>query len=63
MLQTKKINKNSCAVSFEPTEIMVRKSGKAYFGTEKHIAVIKDNKLYIYPEVAKEYGLEICYGK
>lgn len=38
MLQTRKINKELVAVSFEPTEIMLRKSGKEYFGKEKYLA-------------------------
>ena len=63
MLQTKIINKELCAVSFEPTEIMVRKRGKAFFGTEKYLARIKDGKLYISEDVAKEFGIEICKDK
>lgn len=60
MLQTRKINDETCAVAFEPTEIMIRKSGKAHFGKEKYLARIKGDKLYIYPDVAEEFGLEIC---
>lgn len=60
MLQTKIINDNLCAVAFEPTEIMVRKRGKAFFGTEKNLAVIKNGKLYIFEDIAKEFGIEIC---
>lgn len=61
MLQTRKINKKLVAVSFEPTEIMLRKSGKVYFGKEKYLANIKDGKLYIHEDVAKEFGIEICF--
>jgi len=60
MLQTKIINKDVCAVAFEPTEIMVRKRGKAYFGSEKNLAVIRDGRLYIFEDVAREFGIEIC---
>lgn len=60
MLQKRKISKDVCAVAFEPTEIMLRKCGKEYFGTEKPLAVIKDGKLYIFEDVAKEFGVEIC---
>ena len=60
MLQTKIVNKDVCAVAFEPTEIMVRKRGKAFFGTEKYLVRIKDGKLYIFEDVAKEFGIEIC---
>ena len=63
MLQTRKINNGLCAVAFEPTEIMVRKSGKAYFGKEKMLARIKDGKLYIFEDVANEFGIEICRKK
>lgn len=63
MLQTKIINKESCAVSYEPTEIMIRKRGKAFFGTAKYLAKIKDEKLYISEDVAKEFGIEICIEK
>lgn len=62
MLQTRKINNDLCAVAFEPTEIMVRKSGKAYFGKEKYLAHIKNGKLYIHEDVAKEFGIEICHA-
>lgn len=63
MLQTKIINKELCAVSYDPTEIMIRKRGKAFFGTEKYLARIKDGKLYISEDVAKEFGIEICKDK
>ena len=59
MLQTKIINKESCAVSFEPTEIMIRKRGKAYYGKEKMLVSLEDGKLHIYIDVAKEFGIEI----
>ena len=60
MLQTKIINDNTCAVAFSPTEIMVRKRGKAHFGEEKALAVLRDGKLYISTDVAKEFGIEVC---
>jgi hypothetical protein len=60
MLQTRIINDDICAVAFEPTEIMVRKRGKAFFGTEKNLVKIKDGKLYVFEDVAKEFGIEIC---
>ena len=59
MLQTKIINKEACAVSFEPTEIMIRKRGKANYGTEKNLAAIRDGKLYIFMDTAKEFGIEV----
>ena len=61
MLQTRIIDEENCAVAFEPTEIMIRKRGKVYFGTEKTLAVLKNGKLYVYPDAAKEFGIEICY--
>lgn len=60
MLQTKIINDDTCAVAYNPTEIMVRKRGKAHFGKEKALAVLRDGKLYISTDVAKEFGIEIC---
>lgn len=59
MLQTKIINNEFCAVAYDPTEIMVRKRGKTYYGTEKQLACIKDGKLHIFMDVAKEYGIEV----
>lgn len=59
MLQTRKINNEVCAVAFEPTEIKVRKCGKVYFGTEKDLVTIRDGKLIIHGDVAKEFGIEI----
>lgn len=59
MLQTKKINNDVVAVAFEPTEIMVRNSGKKYFNTEKPLAVLKNGKLIVNSNVAKDFGIEI----
>ena len=59
MLQTKIINKETCAVSFNPTEIMVRKRGKVNYGTEKNLVALKDGKLYIFMNVAEEFGIEV----
>ena len=61
MLQTRIIDEENCAVAFEPTEIMIRKRGKVYFGTEKTLAALKNGKLYVYPDAAKEFGIEIYY--
>ena len=63
MLQTKIIDKENCAVAFEPTEIMIRKRGRAYFGKEKALAMLRDGKLYISEETAKEFGIEIVHEK
>ena len=60
MLQTKIINDNICAVAFDPAEIMVRKRGKAFFGKEKTLVALRDGKLYIDDDVAKEFGIEVC---
>ena len=59
MLQTKKINHSACAVAFEPTEIMLRKSGKQYFGTERPLAKLMDNTLVIDEGVAQEFDVAI----
>ena len=53
MLQTKIVDKDTCAVAFEPTEILVRKRGKANYGTEKILVSLRDGKLYVSSEVAK----------
>ena len=59
MLQVKKISNSLCAVSFDPTEILIRKSGKIYFGTERPLARIEGEKLIIDTNVAEEYGMVI----
>ena len=63
MLQTRIIDKENCAVAFEPTEILIRKRGKVYFGTEKALATLRDGKLYISQDASKEFGIEIVYEK
>ena len=63
MLQSKIIDEENCAVAFEPIEIMIRKRGRAYFGKEKTLAVLKNGKLYISEETAKEFGIEIVREK
>ena len=59
MLNTEKINKDTVAVSFHPYEIMLRKSGRVYFGKEKTVVNIVDGTIYIHSDVAKEFGLEV----
>ena len=59
MLQTKIISEDLCAVSFEPTEIMVRKRGKINYGKERILVDIKGGKLFIHEDVAREFGVEI----
>ena len=63
MLQTRIIDKENCSVAFEPTEIMLRKRGKVYFGQEKTLVALRDGKLYVSEEVAKEFGIEIVHEK
>ena len=60
MLQTAKLTPKSkvVAVSWSPTEILLRKSGKAYFGTEVPLCRIVGNVLEIDLNVAKEFGIE-----
>lgn len=62
MLQTKKIGSGLCAVAFNPTEIMVRKSGKQYFGKEKMLVKLDDEGLVIDEEVAREFGIKIFWA-
>lgn len=59
MVESRIINKDTCAVSFNPTEILLRKRGKEYYGKEKSLVLIKDGKLYIRMDVAKEFGIEV----
>lgn len=61
MLQTKKIGSDLCAVAFNPTEIMVRKSGKQYFGKEKTLVKLDNEGLLIDEEVAREFGIKIFW--
>ena len=60
MIQTKKIANGNVAVSFYPTAIMVRKSGKCNFGKEKELVRIDGDKLVINKSVAEEFQIEIC---
>lgn len=59
MVESRIINKDTCAVSFNPTEILLRKRGKEYYGKEKSLVLIKNGKLYIRMDVAKEFGIEV----
>lgn len=59
MLQAKKITSDLCAVAFDPTEIMVRQSGRQYFGKEKILVKLNGNKMMVDSAVAKEFGIEI----
>ena len=59
MLQTRKINKNTVIVSHEIPEMLIRKSGKAYYGTEVELINIKNNTIIVNADVAKEYGLTL----
>lgn len=61
MLQTKKVNKGLVAVAFSPNEIMIRKSGKVFYGTERTLACLLDGKLVIHEDVAEEFGIQLCY--
>lgn len=59
MLQSKKLTETICAVSFGPHEILIRRSGKQHFGSEKALARISGDTLVIDESVAKEYGIKI----
>lgn len=59
MLQTRKINKDTVLVSYDIPEIMIRKSGKAHYGAEEDLVVIKNNKIIIHADTAKKYGLTV----
>ena len=62
MFMTKKINKNTVAVLFggvETPSIALRKSGKAYYGTEEGAIYLCEDKIVINKPVAEKYGLKV----
>ena len=59
MLQTKKINNGVVAVAYDPTQILVRNSGKAHYGSELALVQIKDGKVILNESVARDFGLTI----
>lgn len=59
MLQTKIINDKICAVAFGPTEIMIRNRGKTYYGSEKQLVAIRDGRLHVFMDVAREFDIEV----
>lgn len=62
MFMTKKINKNTVAVLFggvETPSISLRKSGKAYYGTEEGVIYLCEDKIVINKPVAEKYGLKL----
>lgn len=61
MLDTHKINKDTVAVAFQPEEILLRPSGKQFYGQEQQLAIIKGNQLIIDCAVADEFGIDIVY--
>ncbi len=59
MLNRKKINNDVVAVAWEPTEILLRKSGTEYYDTEEAVVEIRDGHLVINTRVADAFGLKI----
>ena len=62
MFMTKKINKNTVAVLFggvEAPSISLRKSGKAYYGTEEGAIYLCEDKIVINKPVVEKYGLKL----
>ena len=59
MLQKRKINMDTVIVSYEISEMMIRRSGKTYYGTEEELINIKNDKIIVNVDVAKKYGLTI----
>ena len=59
MLQTTKISKNLVAVTFDSKEILLRESGRAYFGKEKPVVTIESDRIVINKAVADQFGLTI----
>lgn len=63
MMQTRKIRKDLVAVSFAPTEIMLRNSGKQYYGKEKMLVHLVGDTVIIDKSVAREFGIVIKIAK
>lgn len=59
MLQTKTVNKSVVAVANDPTEILLRKHGKAEFGQERVLCVVKDDTAEFHADVAEAFGLTV----
>lgn len=59
MLQTKIISEDACAVSWGPDEILVRKRGRDHFGKERMLVQIRNGKLIVNCDVAREFGITI----
>lgn len=59
MIQRNRIGGDLCAVAFSANEIMVRKSGKQYYGKEKTLVKLLDGKLTIDMGVLQEFGIQI----
>ena len=59
MLQKRKINMDTVIVSYEIPEMMIRRSGNTYYGTEEELINIKNDKIIVNADVAKKYGLTI----
>ncbi len=65
MLQTTIVRKKTkndpgcVAVCSDATEIYLRVSGRAAFGTEEMLARIIDGEFVVDPEVAKKHGISV----
>ena len=59
MFQTKKVSRNVVAVIQDATRILLRKSGRVYYGTEETAVLISDKKIIIDQTVVEKYGLSI----
>ncbi len=62
MFTTSKISKDTVAVLYnapDKTGIAIRKSGRAYFGTEKYAVTVMDGKIVIDKSVLEQFGLNL----
>ena len=50
---------NVVAVSTEPTHIMLRKSGKKYYGSEDTLVSIDNGVVTVDTRIAIQYGLQV----
>ena len=59
MLQTTKIAKDLVGVTFDSKELLIRKSGRKYFGTEEAIVTLEKDRIIVNKTIADKYGLLI----
>lgn len=59
MFTRNKVSKDIVAVTYDSTEICLRKSGKKYFGTERCAVKLIEGKLMISKKILDRFGIEL----